>query len=163
MDDHHILELRQAESRDAQAITGLVRAAYSKWVPVIGREPQPMLADYERAVREHDIALLYSGARLIGLIEMVGSPDHLWIENIAVAPEKQGKGFGKLLLRHAEQLAINTGCGELRLLTNEAFETNIGLYSGFGFAVDRKEPFMGGVTVYMSKKLVLRKFGGVHR
>ena len=153
MDDNQDLEFRLAEGRDVQAVRELVLAAYSKWVPVIGREPRPMFADYELAVREHEIALLHADAVLVGVIEMIGRPDHLWIENIAVAPQAQGKGYGKTLLRLAEQLASKRGFPEVRLLTNEACETNIALYQRIGFAVDRKEPFMGGMTVYMSKKL----------
>ena len=37
MDD--TVELRQAMATDAAAIRELTRAAYAKWVPLIGREP----------------------------------------------------------------------------------------------------------------------------
>lgn len=39
------IRLRPAEPADATAIRDIVRAAYAKWVPVIGREPLPMRAD----------------------------------------------------------------------------------------------------------------------
>ena len=42
---------------------------------------------------------------------------------------------------------------QLRLLTNGAFEANVSLYSKHGYTIDREEPFMNGMTVYMSKKL----------
>ena len=42
-------ELRRAQQTDVEAIRNLTRAAYAKWVPVIGREPKPMGADYESA------------------------------------------------------------------------------------------------------------------
>jgi hypothetical protein len=41
----------------------------------------------------------------------------------------------------------------VRLHTNKDFATNVRLYLGLGYEVDREEPFMNGVTVYMSKKL----------
>jgi hypothetical protein len=34
-------ELRQGMATDAPAIRALTRAAYAKWVPLIGREPKP--------------------------------------------------------------------------------------------------------------------------
>ena len=34
------IELRQATAADAAAIRGLTRAAYAKWVALIGREPK---------------------------------------------------------------------------------------------------------------------------
>ncbi|RVC49448.1 GNAT family N-acetyltransferase, partial [Mesorhizobium sp. M00.F.Ca.ET.038.03.1.1] len=36
------IRFRTAEAADAAAIRDIVRAAYAKWVPVIGREPLPM-------------------------------------------------------------------------------------------------------------------------
>jgi hypothetical protein len=62
--------------------------AYSKWVRLIGREPLPMQADCERAVLEHTINPIADGA-LAGLVETILRPDHLWIENVAVAAEQR--------------------------------------------------------------------------
>ena len=44
------MQLRAATPADVPTITALVRAAYAKWVPLIRREPLPMLADYDAAV-----------------------------------------------------------------------------------------------------------------
>ncbi|HLZ66320.1 MAG TPA: GNAT family N-acetyltransferase [Aliidongia sp.] len=146
-------ELRSANPQDAGMIRELVRAAYVKWVAVLGREPMPMKADYERAVREHQIDLLHIDGRMVGLVETMLRPDHLWIENIAVRPDCQGQGLGQRLLAHAERKATAAGHTEIRLLTSAAFGANVALYSRLGYSVDRQEPFMGGTTVYMSKKL----------
>ena len=45
------IELRRATPSDAAAIRDLTREAYAKWVPLIGREPKPMTADYDAAPR----------------------------------------------------------------------------------------------------------------
>ena len=82
-------ELRQGVATDAAAIRDLTRAAYAKWVPVIGREPKPMTADYAEALRKHQFDLLYVEGRLVALIETVREADHLLIENVAVAPSFQ--------------------------------------------------------------------------
>jgi ribosomal protein S18 acetylase RimI-like enzyme len=124
-------------------------------VPIMGREPMPMTADYDVAVREHEVDLAYQGDELVALIEMILRPDHLFIENIAVAPNQQGLGLGRRLMAHAEARARDLGLPNLQLLTGELMESNIGLYQSLGFQIDRKEPFMGGFTVYMSKDLVL--------
>lgn len=144
---------RSAEPADAEAIEAIVRAAYAKWVPLIGREPLPMRADYDKAVREHQFELAIEDGRIVGLIETIAHEDHIWIENVAVAPEAQGRGIGRKLLDSAERKAVETGCRELRLLTNGAFEANVRLYRRHGYVVDREEPFMSGTTVYMSKRL----------
>jgi GNAT superfamily N-acetyltransferase len=147
------LRFRPATREDADAIRDLVRAAYAKWVPLIGREPMPMRVDYAVAIAEHDFDLLCDGDTIVGLIETQHRPDHLWIENVAVRPENQGKGFGRKLLAWAEKRAAVAGTGEIRLLTNEAFAANVALYRKVGYRIDRTEPFMGGTTVYMSKQV----------
>ena len=70
---------RPATFADVAAISALVRAAYEKWVPLIGREPLPMQADYDEAVREHTIDLLYEDDELVGLIETIPRADHLFV------------------------------------------------------------------------------------
>jgi ribosomal protein S18 acetylase RimI-like enzyme len=149
-----LVEFRTAESEDVEMIRDVVRSAYARWIPIIGRDPQPMNADYERAVREHQIDLMYLDTKMVGLVETMLRDDHLWIENVAVRPVDQGNGFGNQLLAHAERKAITAGRTEIRLLTNAAFEANVAFYEKAGYFIVRSEPFMGGTTVYMSKNVV---------
>ena len=145
--------LRRAAAADAAAVQALTRQAYAKWVPLIGREPKPMQADYERAVREHRIDLALLDGALAGLIETIDRPDHLLIENVAVAPAFQGRGVGRRLMAHAEQLAAEQGHAELRLYTNARFEENVALYRRLGYRVDREDEGPLGVAVHMSKRI----------
>jgi hypothetical protein len=73
-------------------ISEITRAAYAKWVPVIGREPKPMTANYAQAVVDHLIDFLQEGGQPIALIETIPNPAHLLIENIAVLPDWHGRG-----------------------------------------------------------------------
>ena len=148
-----VVHIRPAAPEDAASIRDLTRAAYAKWVALIGREPLPMQADYDRAVREHAIDLLIVDGALAGLIETIARSDHLCIENVAVAPDWQGRGYGRLLIAHAEARAAEVGRGEVRLQTNAAFAANLALYAKLAYAIDRTEPFRGGTVVYMSKRI----------
>lgn len=147
--------MRRATVTDAPDVGWLTRAAYAKWVAVIGREPLPMKADHEVAVREHLVDLLEVDGVLAGLVEMIPEPQWLLIENLAVAPAFQGRGCARILLAQAEQTAKALHLKELRLFTNKQFASNVDLYLHHGFRVDREEPFMGGFTVYMSKSLAV--------
>ena len=49
--------MRRATPADAATVRDLTRAAYAKWIPLIGREPKPMTVNYERAVVDHIIDL----------------------------------------------------------------------------------------------------------
>lgn len=144
--------IRRAGPADAAAVRGLTRAAYAKWVSVIGREPRPMNADYDAAVREHLVDVLHADDKLIGLIEMVPATDHLLVLNVAVAPDLHGQGHGRALMAHADDVARSLGLGEIRLYTNGLMSANVRLYRGLGYCTDREELHSQfGKVVYMSK------------
>jgi GNAT superfamily N-acetyltransferase len=145
------LSLRLANADDAGAIRSLTCDAYSKWVPVIGREPLPMTADYDEAVRKHRIDLLHVDGKLAALIEMIPSDGYLLIENVAVSTAFQNRGLGQKLLAHAEHVAAAQGYPVIKLFTNKLFAANVRLYSKVGYRVDREEESRLGITVYMSK------------
>ena len=136
-------ELRRAVPADAVAVQELTRKAYAQWVPVIGREPMPMKADYNAALREHLVDLFYVEGRLAALIETIPQADHLLIENVAVLPALQGRGLGRRLMAHAEALAISLELPEMRLYTNKHFATNIRLYLAVGYRVGSREALHG--------------------
>jgi ribosomal protein S18 acetylase RimI-like enzyme len=147
------MELRQATPADAAAIRELTREAYAKWVPLIGREPKPMTANYDEAVARHRFDLLYVDGTLAALIETIRERDHLLVENVAVSPSFQGRGLGRRLMVHAEVLARELGFDTIRLYTNQRFAENIALYRRLGYQVDREEDVKVGVVVHMSKRL----------
>jgi ribosomal protein S18 acetylase RimI-like enzyme len=132
----------------------LTLAAYRPWIPVLGREPGPMLFDFAAAVRDHLVYLLEDGGALAGLIDLIPLADHLVVESVAVAPAAQGQGVGRRLLAHAEAVARERGLAELRLLTNVKMETNIILYQRLGYReASRGVSKTGYNVVFMSKSL----------
>ncbi|WP_197688372.1 GNAT family N-acetyltransferase [Bradyrhizobium lablabi] len=145
---------RRATSGDVGTVREITRAAYSKWVPVIGREPKPMIADYEQAVVDHVIDIYEQGGLPIALIELIPKPSYLLIENVAVLPDRHGNGIGGLLLERAETIARSLGLSELRLYTNAMFATNITFYARRGFEEFMREPHASGSEVVHMKKSV---------
>ena len=167
--------IRRGAPADADAIRALVAAAYAKWIPVIGRLPIPMRADYAQAVLEHRFDLLpvgpnragpglagsnLAGSDLAGLIETKAEVDHLLVVNVAVHPAFQGRGFGVALMARADALAAEAGLARLRLYTNKKYTANLRLYGALGYRVEREEPYDGpgrtrddDVTVHMVKDL----------
>jgi ribosomal protein S18 acetylase RimI-like enzyme len=146
-----VIELRPARAGDAAAVRDLTREAYAKWIPRIGREPKPMGADYEAAVRNHRVDLLYLDGSLAALIETIDQGDRLLIENLAVSPGYQRRGLGTTLLAHAEGVAASLGYDRIWLYTNTRFDGNIELYSRTGYRIDSEEDIGSGlVRVNMS-------------
>jgi GNAT superfamily N-acetyltransferase len=151
---------RRATSADAGTVREITRAAYTKWIGVIGREPKPMTANYEQAVVDHIIDLFEEHGRPVALIEVIPEPSnepaHLLIENVAVLPDRHGNGIGGLLLGHAETVARSLRLSELRLYTNAMFSTNIAFYARRGFSEFLREPnARGGEVVHMKKPVEL--------
>jgi GNAT superfamily N-acetyltransferase len=145
---------RRAIATDAAAVRALTREAYAKWVPLIGREPKPMTADYEHAVRAHMVDLYERDGELLGLVEMIPQPDHVLIENLAVRSDQQGKGLGDILLKHAEDCARSLGLNEMRLYTNAMFEANLAFYARRGYGEFRRETLApGAIAVHMRKPI----------
>jgi GNAT superfamily N-acetyltransferase len=145
---------RRATSADASTVREITRAAYAKWVAVIGREPKPMTANYEQAVIDHTIDLLEAHGRPIALIEVIPELSHLLIENVAVLPDWQGKGIGGVLLEHAETIARALQLNEMRLYSNAMFLTNLSFYAHRGFSEFLREQHAKfGVVVHMKKPI----------
>ena len=142
---------RPGHAGDATLIRAFVRSAYAKWVPVMGREPLPMTADYDAALQTHAFRLGFVAGELACLIETRAEPDHLWVENIAVRPDLQGQGLGRQMLdlTMADARARTLPC--VRLLTNAALTSNVQFYQTYGFTLDATEAFHGGFIVRFSK------------
>ncbi|HKB27468.1 MAG TPA: GNAT family N-acetyltransferase [Candidatus Limnocylindrales bacterium] len=152
--------LRPATDADAPAINRLVAAAYSPYIPLIGRTPIPMLTDYAIAVREHDVWVLVADGTIVGALELVAYPDHLWLEDVAILPAWQGRGLGGSLIRHAEDEARRRSLPEIRLLTNERYEADIAIYTHYGYRETHRRPHLGTDLVYFAKAIGLSDQAG---
>ncbi|MDJ0922502.1 MAG: GNAT family N-acetyltransferase [Henriciella sp.] len=152
MDQPHI-SIRPATPQDVDVIAAITKAAYTKWISRIGREPLPMTVDYKAAFLKHRFDLAISEGEIVGLIETVPADTHLFIENLAISPDHQRKGIGKILLHHAEHLATAAGQSKLRLITNEWFDGNVTFYERHGFVVTGRETINNGVKVDMAKRV----------
>ena len=146
--------LRRAAAADADAIRDLVIAAYEGYTPLLGRTPTPMLADYEAAVRDHETWVL-EGADgvIVGTIELIAHPDHLWVQNVAIRPELQGRGLGRQLLQLAEDEARVRDLPAIGLLTNERYTANLAMYERYGYVETHREPYRGTDLVHFRKTL----------
>lgn len=145
-------QLRRARPEDAAAVHGLVAAAYGPSIPLLGRTPLPMLADQSAAIRDHEVWVLEDDGTIVGVIELIERPDHLWVENVAVAPDRQGDGLGRRLLRHAEERAAASELPELRLSTNERYVANIAMYERYGYRETHRTPYQGTDLVHFRKR-----------
>jgi ribosomal protein S18 acetylase RimI-like enzyme len=142
-----------AVAEQADAVADCARAAYAGYVSRIGREPAPMVADFPAAIAAGEVHVLSVGRTLVGFIVFRNGPDHLFIENVAVHPDWQGRGFGRRLMVFAEATAFERRLPALRLYTNVKMTENIPFYGRLGFVETERRHEDGFDRIYMEKKL----------
>jgi ribosomal protein S18 acetylase RimI-like enzyme len=153
MSDNQQISIRRATPADAAAIAALTDAAYAKYVPRMGRKPQPMTVDYHQMVAAHPVWVLHVEQALAGVLVLEHEPDTLLIYSVAIHPDCQRRGFGRRLLAWAEQEAQQAGYSNIRLYTNALMDENIALYKSLGYHETHREPFNGLFIVHLSKPL----------
>ncbi len=67
----------------------------------IGRAPAPMVADFAGLVAAGEVHVLLAGGAPAGFIVIRPGEGHLFVENVALHPERQGEGLGRRLLDFA--------------------------------------------------------------
>jgi ribosomal protein S18 acetylase RimI-like enzyme len=132
--------IRAARREDADWARALVRRAYALYVPRMGQEPAPMLADYTALIDAGELQVLEEAGEPVALIVLRRDADAIFVENIAVDPQVQRKGHGRALLAFAEDEARRLGLTAIRLYTNAAMTENLAYYPRLGFReTDRRE------------------------
>jgi len=147
---------RRATADDATALNALARAAYAIYVPVIGREPQPMATDWQTLFASQEIWIVDGPSGPIASLALKVEPDHVVVWSVAVLPEHQHKGLGRRLLGFAETHSRSLRRPEIRLFTNAKVVRNIALYRSLGYVETRREGLLDRVIVHMSKRLDIR-------
>jgi ribosomal protein S18 acetylase RimI-like enzyme len=147
------ISIRRAGPPDVETIAALTDAAYAKYVPRMGRKPQPMTVDYHQIVDAHPVWLLCADQAIVGLLVLMSEPDIMLIYSVAVHPDYQHRGFGRRLLDWADQEALRAGYSRIRLYTNGLMEENIALYTSLGYHETHREPFNGLFIVHLAKAL----------
>lgn len=113
-----------------------------------------MTVDYQRLVATtSNASVLVENSSIVGVIVTIAEPDHLMIENVAVASTAQGRGHGRTLLEHAEQQARALGLPQVRLYTNAAMTENLTLYPRIGYVEVARRSEDGFERVYFTKDL----------
>jgi len=125
---------RTAAPEDGSAIGALVERAYARYVERMGRRPRPMDDDHAAEIAAGEVLLLEEDdGTLAGVLVRRVEPGHLLIHNVAVEPDRQGRGHGQTLLQYAELEAARMGLPELRLYTHVTMTENIAMYERAGW------------------------------
>ena len=150
MDEIHI---RAATAADVPAIVDIVDRAYRHYIARIGKPPGPMLDDYAARVSEDAAWVLQEGSAIAGILVLLSTPEYLLLDNIAIAPDRQGRGLGRRLLTFTESEALRRGYREIRLYTHQTMIENQRLYALIGYEETGRGSEAGYDRVFMRKPL----------
>jgi len=145
--------IRAARAADAGRIGEIARAAYRKYVPRIGREPAPMAADFPAEIAAGRVVVIEADGAVVGYLVAWPQADAYFVDNIAIDPSAQGRGFGRQLMAEAERAARRHGLVALRLYTNAAMTENLALYRRLGFVETHRATEHGFDRVFMRRAL----------
>ncbi len=150
MADPHI---RPATAGDVSAMIAIATAAYVVYVPRIGREPAPMVADFASHVVKGEAYVLETGGEVVAYIVTFRKDDAQFVENVAVHPGHQGHGHGYQLMDFAESLARRAGLRRLALYTNAKMTENLDFYPRLGYVETHRVHEDGFDRIYFEKRL----------
>ena len=98
--------LSPALANDAAGVADLVEAAYAPYIARIGTKPGPMLDDCSDIIARHIVHVARAEGSIMGVVVLIEGEDAILLDNIAVAPEAQGRGIGRRLMEFAEAEAV---------------------------------------------------------
>ncbi len=128
-------------------------AAYELYVPRIGKQPAPMIADFAQQIADGLVHVLADGGDVFGFIVFYPLNGHLHLENVAVRPACQGLGYGVQLIKFAEQTAAERDLAAVELYTNAKMTENLKLYPHLGYAEIGRRHEDGFDRVFYRKEL----------
>lgn len=147
--------IRLAVATDEPEVRQCAGQAYARYVPLIGRKPAPMTADFARQIADGVVYVATDDRAVFqGFIVFYAEHGHMLLENVAVLPSAAGQGVGKALIRFCEDAARQQGVGAVHLYTNEKMTENLSIYPKLGYVNVGQRTEDGFKRVYFEKTLV---------
>ncbi len=107
--------------------------------------------DHAARIAAGQLHVLVADEAVIGCIALIHEADAMLLDNIAIAPAAQGKGYGRILLNFAEAETLAHVYAAIRLYTNVAMTENIALYARLGYIETHRAVEHGLHRVFMRK------------
>lgn len=146
--------IRQAEASDEPQIRHCAERAYARYVPLIGRKPAPMNADFAAQIAAGEVYVATDDEDTIqGFIVFYAEEGHMLLENVAVLPHAAGRGIGRMLIGFCENAARQRDMNAVHLYTNEKMTENLSIYTRLGYVEVARRSENGFNRVYLEKVL----------
>ena len=147
------VQLEPARREDLPFVTGCAEMSYKIYVQRIGKPPAPMVADFPAALSQGELEVISANGEKAGFLISQMRHGDLYVENVAVHPDFQGRGIAKALFSILEQRAMQNDLSAIELYTNEKMTENLAFYPKLGFAEINRRSEAGFNRVYFRKTL----------
>lgn len=144
-----IKEITVAKEDNLSEIEDLINSSFKHYLPVLGHKPTAMDTDYLPFIQNKQLFIIKNKSELIASMVVVEYEDHTLLRNVAVNPDYQKKGYGKILLNFVEAETRKRSKNSIKIYTNRLIPELIKYWSSRGF----KETSQKSNRVYMIKKL----------
>lgn len=148
-----MISIRNALPSDASFVKSCAEAAYDIYVERMGQKPAPMIADFGALIAKGQVDILEVEKVQVGYAIWHLKCDHLFLENIALHPDYQGKGLARHMLAHLEASARKANKDAIELYTNIKMTENLALYPRLGYLETDRRNEDGFDRVYYRKEL----------
>lgn len=141
MDHDTNLKVREASGADAAAIATLYRSLVSSpHINVQEDRLETIAADPNNFIFVCEVAGVVCGTAFLTLCldAMFGDQPYGVLENVVVAEAWRGKGIGRQLLAHAEEVCRIADCSKIMLLSTAAREAAHRFFEQQGFSAANK-------------------------
>ena len=143
--------VRPGTATDLPSIVACVEAAFERYVARIGKPPAPMRADYAALIAADRVQVLTDGGVVAGVLVLEADARRLFVDVMAVCPERQRRGFGQRLMRFAEATARGKGLDTIELYTHERMVEALSFYQALGYVETGRRVEDGYARVYLRK------------
>jgi GNAT superfamily N-acetyltransferase len=133
-------------------VTRCVCEAYLKYIERVGRQPGPMLDNYRDVIAAKEVHVAVHADTVVGVLVLSPVAGYFEIENVAVRPDCQGRGIGRLLLGYAERCATQGGHRLMHLYTHVSMTESRMLYARYGWIEFDRRTVNGYDRVFLCKQ-----------
>lgn len=144
---------RPARPDDGDRLARIARDAYGKYLGLVDEPPAPLLLDYAQVAALGRTHVAVAEGEVIGMVTIEPDEPYLILRNLAVRPEYQGLGIGRMLVAFVEDTARGRGLRGVRLWTRAEMEDNIAFYLRLGYALTHTERHERANRAFFRKEL----------
>ena len=156
-----IVKIRLAKPQEALAISDLLYHSFVEYKSFYTEKAFAAttlsIHEIKNRINKNLVWIALNGDVIAGTVSVIPNGEELFMKTVAVAPAERGKGIGKELIRHAEEMAVKKGANYLELTTTPFLYEAISLYEFFGFKQNGYDDLYGTPLIKMIKYLNLTR------